>query len=163
MPRYFEDLEIGDGFESPSRTITEADVVRYGSISGDQDLLDFTADEPGHAPLVPELLIMVMSSGLGFRAPAETPQVLAFMVFDLDVKLPVRVGDTIHCRVRVAGKRPMRDGGVIVEKRQMVNQHGDVVQEAEYKLLVARRPREWWPQAEGRRRLETTCRTPKAV
>jgi acyl dehydratase len=85
---------------------------------------------------------MVMSSGLGFRAPAETPQVLAFMVFDLQIRQPVRVGDTIHCRIRVAGKRPMKDAGVVVEQRQMVNQHGEVVQEAEYKLLVARRPSE---------------------
>ena len=142
MPRYFEDLEVGDGFESPGRTITEADVVSFAAISGDQEVLDFTTGEPGLPPLVPDLLIMVMSSGLGFRAPAETPQVLAFMVFDLYNRLPVRVGDTIRCRIRVAGKRPMRDGGVIVEQRQMVNQRGDVVQEAEYKLLVARRPRE---------------------
>ena len=142
MPRYFEDLEVGDGFESPGRTITEADVVGYGAISGDQDALDFTAGEPGLRPAIPDLLVMVMSSGLGFRAPAEMPQVLAFMVFDLHVRQPVRVGDTIRCRVRVAGKRPMKEGGVIVERREMLNQHGDVVQEAEYKLLVARRPRE---------------------
>jgi len=68
--------------------------------------------------------------------------VLAFMVFDLHIHLPVRVGDTIRCRIRVAGKRPMKDGGVVIEQRQMVNQRGDVVQESEYKLLVARRPRE---------------------
>ena len=142
MPRYFEDLEVGHGFESPGRTITEADVVGFAAISGDQEALDFTAGESGLPPVVPELLITVLSSGLGFRAPAETPQVLAFMVFDLHIHLPVRVGDTIRCRIRVAGKRPMKDGGVVVEQRQMVNQRGDVVQESEYKLMVARRPRE---------------------
>ena len=142
MPRYFEDLAIGDGFETPGRTVTEADLVSYGAISGEQDVLDFTAHEPDLPPAAPDLLIMLMSSGLGFRAPAETPQVLAFMVFDLAVRQPVRVGDTIHCRVRVTAKRPMKDGGVIVETRQILNQRGDVVQEAEYKLLVARRPRE---------------------
>jgi acyl dehydratase len=142
MPRYFEDLEVGDGFESPGRTITEADVVGYAAISGDQEALDFTAGEANLPPVVPDLLIMVMSSGLGFRAPAELPQVLAFMVFDLYIHRPVRIGDTIRCRIRVAGKRPMKDAGVVVERREMVNQHGDVVQEAEYKLLVARRPRE---------------------
>ena len=142
MPRYFEDLEVGNGFESPGRTITEADVVSYAAISGEQDCLDFTAGEDGLPPLVPDLLIMVLSSGLGSRAPAETPQVLAFMVFDLEMRLPVRVGDTIRCRIHVAGKRPMKEGGVIVERREMVNQRDEVVQEAEYKLLVARRPRE---------------------
>jgi acyl dehydratase len=141
MPRYFEDLEVGDGFETPGRTITEADVVGYAAISGDQECLDFTRGEAGLPPVVPELVIMVVSSGLGFRAPAETPQVLAFMVFDLQIRQPVRVGDTIRCRVRVAGKRPMKEGGVIVERREMINQRDEVVQEAEYKLLVARRPR----------------------
>lgn len=142
MPRYFEDLEVGDGFESPGRTITEADVVGYAAISGDQEGLDFTAGQADLPPVVPDLLIMVMSSGLGFRAPAEMPQVLAFMVFDLYIRRSVRIGDTIRCRIRVAGKRPMKDAGVVVERREMVNQHGDVVQEAEYKLLVARRPQE---------------------
>jgi acyl dehydratase len=142
MPRYFEDLEVGDGFETPGRTITEADLVGFAAISGDQEPLDFTAGEPGLAPTVPELLVMAITSGLGFRAPAETPQVLAFMVFDLRPLLPVRVGDTIHCRIRVAAKRSMREGGVVVERRQLVNQRGDVVQESEYKLLVARRPQE---------------------
>ena len=142
MPRYFEDLEVGDGFETPGRTITEADIVGFAAISGDHEALDFTAGEPGLPPTVPDLLVVASTSGLGFRAPAETPQVLAFMVFDLRPLLPVRVGDTIRCRISVAGKRSMREGGVVVERRQLVNQRGDVVQEAEYKLLVARRPQE---------------------
>jgi acyl dehydratase len=142
MPCYFEDLEIGHGFETPGRTITEADLLGFAAISGDQEPLDFSAGEPGLPPVVPDLLVMALTSGLGFRAPAETPQILAFMVFDLRPLLPVRVGDTIHCRIRVAGMRPMKDGGVVVERREMVNQRGDVVQESEYKLLVARRPRE---------------------
>jgi acyl dehydratase len=140
MPCYFEDLRIGYGFETPGRTITEADVVSYAAISGDHEPLDFTAGEPDLPPIVPDLLVMAITSGLGFRAPAETPQILAFMVLDLRTHLPVRVGDTIRCRIRVAGMRPMKDGGVVIEHRQMVNQRGDVVQEAEYKLVVARRP-----------------------
>jgi acyl dehydratase len=142
MPVYFEDLKVGDGFDTPGRTITEADVVSYAALSGDHEPLDFTAEAAGLPPVVPDLMVMAITSGLGFRAPAETPQILAFMVFDLHMHLPVRVGDTIRCRIRVAGMRPMKDGGVVVERRQMVNQRGDVVQEAEYKLLVARRPRE---------------------
>ena len=43
-------------------------------------------------------------------------------------------------RARIAQKRPLKEAGVLVEKREMVNQRGEVVQEAEYKLLVARRP-----------------------
>jgi acyl dehydratase len=41
----------------------------------------------------------------------------------------------------VTAKRRLRDGGVLVEKREILNQRGEVVQAGEYKLLVARRPR----------------------
>jgi acyl dehydratase len=142
MPRYFEDLEVGNGFETPGRTITAADVLGFAAISGDQESLDFTTGEAGLPPRVPDLLVVAITSGLGFRAPAEMPLILAFMVFDLHPVRPVRVGDTIHCRVRVSAMRPMKDAGVVVEQRELLNQHGDVVQQAEYKLMVARRPRE---------------------
>jgi acyl dehydratase len=89
---------------------------------------------------VPELLVLAVTAGLGFRVPVPQPQVLAFMVFDSRFLLPVRVGDTLRCRIRVAGKRAMKDGGMLVEQRQMLNQLDEVVQESEYKLLVARRP-----------------------
>ena len=152
MPRYFEDLEVGDGFESPGRTITEADVVSFAAISGDQEALDFTTGEAGLPPLVPELLIMIMSSGLGSGPLPRRPRCSPSWCSICRIRLPVRVGDTIRCRIRVAGKRPMKDGGVIVEQRQMVNQRGDVVQEAEYKLLVARRPQGVTAMSPGLRR-----------
>src|SRR5262249_10251249 len=136
MPVYFEDLKVGYGFETPGRTITEADVVGYAALSGDHESLDFKAGEPDLPPAVPDLLVMAITSGLGFRAPEETPQILAFMVFDLRMHLPVRVGDTIRCRIRVAGMRPMKDGGGVVEQPQMVNQRAHVVQQPAYTLLI---------------------------
>ncbi len=139
MARYFEDVEVGEEFETPGRTITEADLVGYAAISGEHDALDWSAAEC--PPRVPDTLVLIVTAGLGFRIPIEQPQVLAFMVFDLHAVRPVRIGDTIRCRVRVSAKRPMKDGGVLVEQRQMLNQRGEVVQESEYKLLVARRPR----------------------
>jgi acyl dehydratase len=142
VARYFEDVEVGEEFETPGRTITEADVLAYAAISGDHERLDFTRESPTPPPAVPELLVLAITSGLGFRIPVEQPPILAFMVFDLRHLRTVRVGDTIRCRIRVSAKRPMRDGGVIVEQREMVNQRGEVVQESEYKLLVARRPRD---------------------
>jgi acyl dehydratase len=143
MLRYFEDVEVGEEYETPGRTITEADVVGFAAVSGDHAALDFgAARAAGRPPPVPELLVLAIISGLGFRVPGAQPQVLAFMVFDWASKGPVHVGDTIRCRIRLTGKRAMREGGVIVEERRILNQRDEVVQEAEYKLLVARRPRE---------------------
>jgi acyl dehydratase len=139
--RYFEDIEVGEVFRTPGRTVTEADVVRFGGIAGDHDTLDLTASRAGQPPAVPDMLVIALTSGLGFRVPVSQPQVLAFMVFDWRFLAPVRVGDTVHCRMQVSAKRALREGGVLVEKREIVNQRGEVVQEGEYKLLVARRPR----------------------
>ena len=36
---YFEEIEIGDTFETPSRTITEADVMLFAGLSGDYNQL----------------------------------------------------------------------------------------------------------------------------
>src|SRR5438093_9408004 len=113
--RYFEELEVGDAYETPGRTITQADVVRFAAISGDHASLGPGRREPGLPPAIPELLVVAVTSGLGFRAPVPQPQILAFLVVDWRSVAPVRIGDTLRCRVRITAKRALRDGGVIVE------------------------------------------------
>jgi acyl dehydratase len=141
-PRYFEDIPVGQVVRSPGRTVTEADVVRFASISGDPEGLDWSAVPPGETPAVPDAMIMGFTSGLGFRVATPQPLVLAFMVCDWHFLARVRLGDTLYCQTQVTTKRALKEGGVLVEKREIVNQRGEVVQEGEYKLLVARRPRE---------------------
>jgi len=50
------------------------------------------------------------------------------------------VGDTIHSLARTAVKRSMREGGVIVEERQVINQRGEIVHRGRFTYLVAKRP-----------------------
>jgi acyl dehydratase len=138
--RYFEEIEIGEVLVTPSRTVTEADLLRFAGIAGDHDALD-RSREPSPAT-VPEMLTIALTSGLGFRVPVAQPLVLAFMVFDWRFLAPVRIGDSLCCRLQVTAKRALKEGGVLVQKREVLNQHGEVVQEGEYKLLVARRPRD---------------------
>lgn len=139
--RYFEDVDLDETLETPGRTVTQADLLAFARISGDHEALDLSGGEPGRPPAVPDTLVMAFTSGLSFRVPAAQPQVLAFLMLDWHFVAPVRLGDTLRCRMRVASKRAFKDGGVLVEKREIVNQRDEVVQEGEYKLLVARRPR----------------------
>jgi acyl dehydratase len=139
--RYFEDIGVGEVFRTPGRTVTESDVVRFVGISGDPEALDWSGAAPGEPPAVPDTMIIALTSGLGFRVPVPQPLVLAFMVVDWRFLAPVRLGDTVHCRMQVTAKRGLKEGGVLVEKREVLNQRGEVVQEGEYKLLIARRPR----------------------
>ena len=139
--RYFEDIALGEVVSTPGRTVTEADVVRFAGISGDPEGLDRSQASSGQRAPVPDLMVMAFTSGLGFRAAAPQPVVLAFMVFEWRFLAPVWPGDTLHCRMQVTAKRGLKEGGVLVEKREILNQRGEVVQEGEYKILVARRPR----------------------
>jgi hypothetical protein len=128
---YFEDVVLHGVLETPALTLTETHVGLYTGLS--QDL-------PVETGLVPELLALCLTTGLGWRVPQPPLAVLAFMGFEWEVLQPVRVGDTIHSRSRTALKRSMREGGVIVEEREVINQRGEVVNQGRFTFLVAKRP-----------------------
>ena len=128
---YFEDVVLHGVLETPAMTVTEAHVALYGGVTGDG------AREHG---LVPDLLPLCLTTGLGWRVPQPPLAVLAFMGFEWHAMLPVRVGDTIFSRSRTATKRSMRDGGVVIEEREVINQRGEIVHKGKFTFLVAKRP-----------------------
>jgi len=129
---YFEDVEIDVPLETPGITVTRAHVTLFTGITGEAAPLD--------PDIVPSLLPLSLSSGLGWRVPQPPLAVLAFMGFEWRFLLPVVVGDTIHSVSRTLTKRSMREGGVVIEERKVVNQRGETVQAGKLTLLVARRP-----------------------
>ena len=50
------------------------------------------------------------------------------------------MGDTIRSVSKTVAKRSMKEGGVVIEERSILNQHGEVVQSGRLTLLVAKRP-----------------------
>jgi acyl dehydratase len=128
---FFEDVVLHGVMETPAITVTRAHVALYAGVTGDGD-----AD----APVAPELLLVCLTTGLGWRMPQPPLAVLAFMGLEWHVDAPLRVGDTIHSRSRTAVKRAMREGGIIVEEREVINQRGETVQHGKFTFLVARRP-----------------------
>jgi acyl dehydratase len=128
---YFEDVTVGDVQETPAMTVTEAHASLYRGLSGD------AAATPGAAP---ELLALCLATGLGWRISRPPLVVLAFMSVDWEITRPLVVGDTIHGRSRALAKRALRDGGVLVEEHEIVDQRGEVVQRGRFSFLVAKRP-----------------------
>lgn len=129
---YFEDVAVGVPLLTPAITVTEAHVALYAGLSGEGRGAD-----PGRAP---DLLPLCLSSGLGWRVPQPPLVVLAFMGFEWEFRRPVRVGDTIRSRSVTVAKRALRDGGVVVEQREILDQRDRVVQAGRLTLLVGRRP-----------------------
>jgi 3-hydroxybutyryl-CoA dehydratase len=128
---YFEDLQIGLELETPGMTLTQTHVALFGTLCDDRPV------EPDE---IPQLLPLCLSSGLGWRVPQAPLVILAFMGFEWRFLLPARVGDTIRSVSRTSAKRTMRDGGVVMEERRIVNQRDEVLERGRLTLLVARRP-----------------------
>lgn len=133
-PLYFDDVEVGQEWESPGRTITEADVTNFASLSGDFSPIHvdraFAAATPFRWPIAHGLLVLSIGSGLSLLAPPVRTQ--AFLgIRSCEFKGPVFIGDTIRVRTKVLEKEPRSRGrrGVIVWQRQILNQEGKVVQD----------------------------------
>lgn len=132
---YFEDLVVGEMYQTPAITVTQGHVTRFVGLTG-----DWPDQGRGDDTVVPGLLPLCISTGLGFRVPGPPLAVLAFMGFEWRFLEPIRIGDTILSRSTTVTKRAMREGGVIVESRDIYNQRGEVTQSGRLTLLVAKRP-----------------------
>ena len=74
----FDDLTVGDEWESPRRTVTEADVVGFAGLSGDFNPLhvdhESARDGPFGQPVAHGLLGLSIASGLTSHSPLVATQ-----------------------------------------------------------------------------------------
>jgi acyl dehydratase len=138
---YFDDVAVGQEWESLARTLTEADIMNFAGVSGDFNPIhvdhEFAKTTLFHRPVAHGLLVLSISSGLGLYMPAM--RTLAFLsIREWQFKGPVYIGDTIRLRSKVLQKEARSRGrrGVVTWQRQIVNQEGKIVQEGITQTLV---------------------------
>lgn len=138
---YFDDVAVGQEWESLGRTVTEADIVNFAGLSGDFNPIhvdhEFARGTAFRRPIAHGLLVLSMASGLGLYCPPM--RTLAFLgMREWHFREPVYAGDTLRVRVRVLDKEPRSRGrrGVVTWQRQIVNQVPKVVQEGVTLTLV---------------------------
>ncbi|MBI2876279.1 MAG: MaoC family dehydratase N-terminal domain-containing protein [Candidatus Tectomicrobia bacterium] len=146
---YYEDLQEGEEILSPSRTVTEADIVAFAGLSGDYNALhtdeEFAKGTMFGGRVAHGLLGLSIASGLFTRTEhmqRMQKSIMAFMGLTWKFTGPIKIGDTIHVSVRLLEKKETKrpDRGVIVLERTVINQRGEVVQQGETTLMIARRP-----------------------
>lgn len=143
---YFEDFQTGDYMTSPSRTITEADVVNFAGISGDYNPIhtdvEFAKKSMFGKPIAHGILGLSVATGLAARLGFIENTAQAFLGLDWKFKGPIFIGDTIRLRGEVTRTKALGrlGGGVIVLKVSLLNQRDEVVQEGEWTVLVKSRP-----------------------
>jgi len=143
--QYFEDIQVGDEYVSPGRTVTEADIVAFAGLSGDYNILHTDAEYMKTSifgeRIAHGLLGLSISSGLGARAVVRPFATIAFLGLRWRFKGPIKIGDTIKVRMRVSEKKETSkpDRGIITVQRSVLNQRGELVQEGDTELMIERR------------------------
>ena len=111
--KYLDEWSVGDKYVTPSRTLTETDVVMFAAMSGDYNELHtsetFMKGSQFGKRLVHGLLGLSISHGLIFRLGILEGTAIALLGVDSwQFKGPLFFGDTIRAKVTVAEVRPSR-------------------------------------------------------
>ena len=141
--KWYDEVTAGDSF-ADSVTVTETHLVLAAGMFGDFNPLhvDEAFAEKSrfggrilHGPFTSALVSAPV--GMYFAGTA-----IAYMEHACRFKAPVRPGDTLATRWTVVNKldKPKHGGGIVVMRCESRNQHGDIVVEADGKILVAARP-----------------------
>ena len=140
-PLFFNDIPIGRVWVSPRRTVTEADVVNFATMTGDFNPLhvdyDYAAKSHYRRPVAHGLLGLAWVAGLGSYFP--NVSTLAFTAIrDWQFTRPIFFGDTVFVETVCLEKSPAgRRSGKVVWHRKLINQSDQIVQEGVFETLVA--------------------------
>lgn len=144
-PRTFEQLEVGEVFRAPSRTLTDSHASAFQAVSADNHPVHYDevwAKAHGHsAPVVHGLQV------LAFTAPGATlfPHVIGevFIAFTgLAAKFlgEVHAGDTLYSQLKITGLEPEGENGLVTAEVTVHNQRSEVVLSGEHTYLLRRTP-----------------------
>jgi len=146
---HFEDLRVGDSLLTHRRTVSEADIVAFGGLSGDYFYMHF--DEIAAKASVFGKRIahgyFVLSAAAGlFVSPGEGPVLANYGLDTLRFVKPVGIGDTIRarltCKRKIDRNKLGADGrgqGVVAWDVEVTNQDGELVASYDILTLVAKR------------------------
>jgi len=145
--KFWEDFHVGEEWVSPGRTITEADVVLFAGLTGDFNPIhvdkEYAKETPFGERLVHGLLVGCIGTGLttSLKDFYEDVRYKVLLSARFDFKAPVRIGDTIRVRVKVAEKKETKnpERGLIAFERSIFNQRDEVVQLLSHTYLFSRR------------------------
>ncbi|MEO3404715.1 MaoC family dehydratase [Mucilaginibacter sp. CAU 1740] len=139
--RTFDELQVGEIFRAPSRTLTDAHSAAFQTVSCDNHPVHYDAvwaKKHGHkAPVVHGLQV------LAFTEPGATlfPHVIgeAFIAFtELSCKFlrEVNAGDTLYPALQIVALNPQGNTGIVETAATIHNQNGELVLSGTHKYLL---------------------------
>lgn len=116
---YLNDYNEGDEFETPGRTITEADIINFAGVTGDWGEMHTNREKAEKTRFDGRVahgaLIFSVSTGLIMRAGVINEEgLVAFYGIDgLRFLAPVHIGDTVEATARVVERIEKEETGVV--------------------------------------------------
>lgn len=143
---YFEQFTIGATRSSPTRTITETDIVLHAGHTGDFFPHHVDAEFAAKTPFGQRIAhgTMVFSIGIGLAAAEVNPASFSYGHDRLRFVRPVFIGDTIQSRVTVIEKAddPRKpEYGRVTERCEVINQRGETVLVSDHIRMVEKTPK----------------------
>ncbi len=144
MGLLFDEFSVGQRFETPRRTITEADIVAFSGLTGDynpvhtDEVFAAATDFGGrvaHGPMG-----IGIAFGLASRLDLIDGTVVALLGVTWDFKAPMRPGATIRCLIDVVKLRATShpDRGVVGLAMSILDEKDVVLQVGQARLLMRR-------------------------
>ena len=137
----FDTLSPGERFVTRGRTIGEADIMGFATLTGDTHPqhtdAEWAASSRFGDRIAHGLLVLSYAAGL---MPFDPERIVALRrVGDAVFKQPVRIGDTIHVEGEIAATSEIDEGhGLVSTRWRVMNQRGKLVARASVDLVWRR-------------------------
>lgn len=143
---WFDDLKVGDRWQSPSRTMTDAMFAFFAGLSGDNHPLHYDVEyartkTPFGKPLAHGLLVMGMTAvGASPLTHRLHDSMIAFLEQGCRFLKPVVIGDTLYPEHEVVALERKSGGrGLVRIAARIKNQRGETVLDGFHLYLVRSR------------------------
>jgi acyl dehydratase len=137
----FDALEVGERFTTRGRTVTEADVVGFATLTGDTHPQHTDAEWSARSRFGERIAhgMLVLSYAAGLM-PFDPNRVVALRrVGDAVFKQPVKLGDTIRVEGEVSEKTELDpEHGLVGCRWRVLNQRGKLVARASVEIVWRR-------------------------
>jgi len=143
---YFEDYLLGYTFVTSARTITESDIVAFGTLTGDLNPMhmdaEYMKDHMFGQRIAHGMLSLSYAVGQAYHLGFMEKTVIAFRSLEMKFVKPVYIGDTLTVELTIADLKPTErlGGGVVTTDVKIINQRGETVQKGSWVMLVMKRP-----------------------
>lgn len=141
---YFEELQVGQRFVIPSRTLGDANFAAFQLASGDNHPIHYDVEycrKRGHPHMLAHGFQVAIQTapGAGMLPHLLGDSLIGLIEQSSKFLLPVYCGDTVYPALEIVELIPGNTTGVIRLRSTVHNQRGELVLEGEQKMLVRKK------------------------